>query len=198
MVAVPTPFVDGIHALTQAALEHGHAQEEIADIVRRVGKMLRYTVPRCGRYPSPTLIRLAALGPLAARIQNLSSELELIMLEILADAGVALEFETARVITVRYPDRCCDDDYGPARPDFYHPRRRVAIFCDSEAHHASPEARARDNGVTAALQRKGIVVLRFTSGQIRRHRLSVGKTILAHVAPSRSRQSKNEAKHDAA
>jgi hypothetical protein len=114
------------------------------------------------------LVVLSALKPLSARLNNLASDIELQMFGILAYAGLALEFETGREIPVQYHDRNSDDNRGVAKPDFYHPAKRVAIFCDSEAHHGSADARARDNGVSSALQHKSITTLRFTSGQILR------------------------------
>ena len=99
------------------------------------------------------------------------------MLLILAKAGVALEFETGRQIAVEYPDRCSDHGWGVAKPDFYHRRARLAIFCDSEAYHSSAEARARDNGVSSALQLIGVKAIRFTGGQIIRDPHAVGLVV---------------------
>jgi hypothetical protein len=101
------------------------------------------------------------------------------MLIILTDAGIASHFESGCKIAVRYPERSAGDESGYAYPDLYCRSPRLAIFCDSEEFHSSAEARARDHGVSLALQLRGDTVLRFTGGQIRNSPILVGKMILA-------------------
>jgi hypothetical protein len=180
-VSVPEPMVAGIHALTQAVVEEGQSLGDVAELLRRMGDLLCQPVPLSSSRPPAKLVMLAAILPLAARVKKVASDIELRMLLILADAGVALEFEMGREIPVQYHDRCSENEWGLSKPDFYHPRKRLAIFCDSEAHHSSPEARARDNGVLSALQHKKITTLRFTSGQILKEPIAVGRMVLAHL-----------------
>jgi very-short-patch-repair endonuclease len=81
-----------------------------------------------------------------------------------------------------------EDDWGEATPDFYCRHAKLEIFCDSDEFHSFPEARARDNGVTSALQNRRITVLRFTDGEIRKTPLKVANTILRHLQPKRAKR----------
>src|SRR5690349_17159332 len=101
---VPVEMVPGIHAVTQSVIEEGQPLDHVAELLVTLGALLNHRVPRSNVFPPAALVRLAALGPLQRRVKALASEIELRMLFILAEAGVALEFETSCEIAVQYPD----------------------------------------------------------------------------------------------
>ncbi|MGH9890462.1 MAG: hypothetical protein ACREA0_00445 [bacterium] len=103
-INVPVQLIPGVHALVQAVVEEGESVEDAAALLHRIGVLLRYRVPHATSRISTKLISLAALVPLTRLVKNLASENELRVLFILADAGVALEFETGAQVAVRYPD----------------------------------------------------------------------------------------------
>jgi hypothetical protein len=195
-ITVPDAIVRGYHAVSQAVVEDGQSAEEVGNLLLLLGNLLSFRVPLSDSLPATRLLRQPLLR-LQNQLQNARSDLELRMLVILTDAGVAEHFATGCQIAVQYPDRCSDDEVGVAKPDFYYRRAKLAIFCDSDQFHSSPEARARDNGVTSALQHRGIRVLRFTGAQISRAPVAVGRTILAHLAISRLSPASKGGRHAA-
>jgi uncharacterized protein DUF559 len=143
-----------------------------------VAGLLSHPLPRSSLLPPARLIRQPLLHVLA-QLKGLQSELELRMLLILSDAGIASHFHTGRKVAVRYPERPPEDQWGHAYPDLYCRRPRLAIFCDSEQFHASSDARGRDHGVSLALQLQGVTVMRFTGSQIMREPDKVGCMVRA-------------------
>lgn len=190
-------MADGVLALSGLAAEGEHPPAEIGRILMRLHQLLSFPVPNAKSRVSPGLIDLVGLRPFMGMVRGLESELNLQMLIILANAGVASEFETGVALRVPYPDRLTGDPWGTAMPDFYHRRAALAIFCDSELHHASREARGRDNGVSSALLLRGIKPIRFTSHQILHQPLVVGRSVLAHLGRVRF-PSRAQARPDAA
>jgi hypothetical protein len=197
-LCVPLPMADGVLALADLAVDGAHLAAEIGDLLMLLHTALAHPVPRATSRVSAKLISQAALQPLLARLGPLESELELRMLWILADAGVALEFETGREVSVKYPDRLCGDQWGVTRLDFYHRRARLALFCDSTEHHTSGEARARDNGVCSALLLRKITPLRFTTYQILNQPRLVGTIVLEHLGRLKGRLRDVRVRPDAA
>lgn len=55
------------------------------------------------------------------------------------------------------------------RLDMYDPRTRTAVELDGDSHHSSPEARGNDVRRDALLASHGILTVRFTSRDLRRH-----------------------------
>jgi hypothetical protein len=166
--------------LNGVAEEHGHPAAEVLELVRWIVTVLTYPVPNSQRHPSPKLVR-TILMMLQERVAGLDSDPELALLEILGDLRVPLEFETGRAITVKYAERLTGDQVGTTKPDQFHRRAKVAVYCDSELHHSSRDARARDHGVSAALALRGITALRFTAHQILHQPKQVGAIILEHL-----------------
>ncbi|WP_290500860.1 hypothetical protein [Alcanivorax sp.] len=52
--------------------------------------------------------------------------------------------------------------------DFYFPDKRLAVFCDSVAHHSSPEAKKKDREIDEKLNKIGIQSLRICGTDIAR------------------------------
>jgi hypothetical protein len=177
-IRVPETLVRGFHAVSQSVLEDGHSPEDVSNLLLLMRRILSHRVPLSDSLPAPALARHPLLQ-LLTQLKGLRSDLELRMLMILTDAGIASHFHSGCKVAVRYPDRCAEDEIGYAYPDLYCRRPRLAIFCDSEEFHSSPDARARDHGVSLALQLRGDTVLRFTGTQIRKSPITVGRMILA-------------------
>jgi very-short-patch-repair endonuclease len=55
---------------------------------------------------------------------------------------------------------------GRVRPDFYLPDMHALVFCDGDYWHSKPEAKARDERITANLERNGYLVVRFKGSAI--------------------------------
>jgi len=197
-LCVPSPMAGDVLALIGLAVEGEQPPAEIGDCLKTVGDILGHRVPNATSRVPAKLIARAALGRLFTLVRGLESELELRMLNILADADVALDFVNGREIGVRYPDRLSGDQWGVAKPDFYHRRARLAIFCDSNEHHGSRQARSRDNGVSSALLLRGITPLRFTGDQILNQPMIVGRVVLEHLKVIKPRTRSVKPRSDAA
>ena len=179
-VTVPAKLADVVVALCQHATAAG-TEDALFEALDVLYATVTTTPPGGAHSISPTLVTRAALKPLLERVKNLESPLEEDCLGVLADVGVALDFRNGRSLLVPYFDRLTGSRNGQTTPDFFHPWRRLAIFCDSAIHHSSPEDRARDNGVSAACLLRGITPLRFTTQQIRNTPGQVTAVILAHL-----------------
>jgi hypothetical protein len=165
-VTLPAEIAEVAVALAHHAEACGTVPEMAAalDLLLRITSV---TVPDGKQSVSPSLVSRAALKPLLERVENLESPLEEDCLGVLADAGVALDFRNGRSLLVRYFDRLTGPLDGKTTPDFFHPWTRVAIYCDSAAHHSSREDRARDNLVNIALMLRGYAPVRLTTELIR-------------------------------
>ncbi|EMZ2328810.1 PDDEXK family nuclease [Klebsiella michiganensis] len=61
--------------------------------------------------------------------------------------------------------------------DFFFEEQRVAVFCDSVAHHSSPEAIAKDKAIDASLNEIGIHSIRISGPDIVQSPMSCAKRV---------------------
>jgi len=103
------------------------------------------------------------------RVWGCDSPIELFLLQALGELGMEPEVQTI----------ICDDGFTTphlfglwenqksrrrvnviTEADFFFPEQRLAVFCDSRAHHSSPEAKQKDAAIDDALREIGIRSLR--------------------------------------
>jgi hypothetical protein len=179
-VTLSATLADVVVALSHHAVETD-TEDALAEALDVLHAIVTTVVSDATHSISPSFVTRAAMKPLLERVQNMESPLEVEIYDILADIGLALDFRNGKALAVRYPDRLFGSQDGLTRPDSYHPWTRLAVFCDSTAHHSSSADRSRDNGVNSACILRGIIPLRFTTEQIRFAREEVAATILAHL-----------------
>lgn len=61
--------------------------------------------------------------------------------------------------------------------DFYFPEKKLAVFCDSVAHHSSPEAKKKDEAIDEKLKRIGIRSLRICGRDIAKSPMASAKLV---------------------
>jgi very-short-patch-repair endonuclease len=66
--------------------------------------------------------------------------------------------------------------------DFYFDEQRVAIFCDSIAHHSSDEAISKDKAIDEKLKKIGIRSIRISGPEIVASPLKCAKRIREFIA----------------
>jgi hypothetical protein len=182
-ISVPASLADGILAVTKAVNEDGQPASEVADLLLLIGKILSYRVPLCDRPVPVSLVRTELLRLYYRQLVGLDSDIDLRLLTILSDAGLAHHFITGHKIAIQYHDRPGEDNWGETTPDSYCGWRKLAIYADTKDFHSSPDARVQDYGVNCGLTHRGIIPLRVTSGMIIRDPMAVARMVLAYFRP---------------
>lgn len=109
------------------------------------------------------------------RVWGCDSPIELFLLQALGELGIEPELQTI----------ICDDGFTApnlfglwknqksrrrvnilTEADFFLPEQRLAVFCDSRAHHSSPQAKQKDAAIDDALREIGIRSLRIFGPEI--------------------------------
>jgi hypothetical protein len=65
--------------------------------------------------------------------------------------------------------------------DFYFPEKKLAVFCDSIAHHSSPAAKRKDEAIDEKLKRVGIRSLRISGRDIAQSPMDSARIVEAEL-----------------
>lgn len=120
------------------------------------------------------------------RIWGCDSPIELFLLQAMGHNGLEPEIQTiisGKGFTVPHLHTLWENDKSRKRldaiteADFYFPERKLAVFCDSIAHHSSPEAQKKDAAIDIKLRELGIHSLRISGADIVRSPFECAKKV---------------------
>lgn len=162
-------FVHGLYALA-VPFKHNEILSPLIPAIEKNGQVCKdYKKYRNDRYFKP----FAKVKP--RRVWGCDSPIELFLLQALDSMGLSPELQTTICedgFTVPTLHKLWENQKARRRlksitdADFYFPDEKLAIFCDSVAHHSSPEAKRKDSAIDEKLEKIGITSLRICGRDI--------------------------------